>query len=121
MEEIQASSDALACYQPYGIGSDGDNLRRHPSGGSTREPRFRPNIFVLLSPILDRFETAKVEMPTLRSVIFQWSEADSPFALVVLASTLSFLRTSEICTPSITDLNHSHKRKLPQPVKRRYR
>ena len=73
MEEIQASSDALARYQPYGIGSDGDNLRRHPSGGSTRDPRFRPDIFVLLNLILDRFEAAKVEMPALWSVIFQRS------------------------------------------------
>jgi hypothetical protein len=55
-------------------------------------------------------------MPALRAVIFQWSEADPSFALVVLASTLPFLRTSEICTASITDLNHTHRHNLPQPM-----
>ena len=116
MEEIQASSGAVAYYQPYGIGSDGDNLRGHPPFGSTSNPRFRPDIFVLLNPILDRFETVRVEMPALRPVIFQWSEADPSFALVVLASTLPLLRTSEICIASLADLNPTHRRNLPQPI-----
>ena len=85
MEEIQASSNALACYQPYGIGSDGDNLRGHPPGGSTRDSRFRPDIFALFNPILDRFEIARVEMSALRAVIFQWSEAYPSFALAILS------------------------------------
>ena|SRR5882672_4695763 len=103
MEKIQAPSGALASYLPHGIGSHGSYLREHPSGGRTRDPRYRPDSCVFFDSILDRFETARVEMSALWTVVFHRSEADSSSALVVLASDVPFLRTFEVCLASLAD------------------
>jgi hypothetical protein len=94
----------MACNQPHGIRSDRSDLCGRPLGSGARDPGFRADIFVFFDSILDRFEVANVEMPTLRAIIFHRSETNPSAALVVLAPEMPFLWTFEVCLTSLGGL-----------------